>query len=91
VVALQLPIDSFGPRFSTQAAAPTKQSLFSSKAPGCKPILLAATALGVRLTGCLPCNLWSSGNTERWIRLSEGDLAALHHLRYGNVPLPTSG
>ena len=38
---------------------------------------------GQSLTGCLTCNLWASGSDERWIRLSEEDLQALHQLRHG--------
>jgi hypothetical protein len=39
---------------------------------------------GQRLTGCLTCNLWKSPRAgERWVRLSEEDLRALHQLRHG--------
>jgi hypothetical protein len=38
---------------------------------------------GERLIGCLTCNLWTAGRGERWIRLSEEDLRALHQLRHG--------
>ena len=55
----------------------------------CRQELIKIDNGRARLTGCLPCNLWSCGDTERWIRLSEGDLAALHYLRHGKVP--TSG
>jgi hypothetical protein len=38
---------------------------------------------GDPLVGCLTCNLWSSADSTRWIRLGEEDLRALHQLRHG--------
>ena len=38
---------------------------------------------GLRLSGCLTCNLWASADGDRWVRLSEEDLRALHELRHG--------
>ena len=38
---------------------------------------------GLRLTGCLTCNLWASVDGDRWVRLAEEDLRALHQLRHG--------
>ncbi|MGH6804557.1 MAG: hypothetical protein ACREC3_14505 [Methyloceanibacter sp.] len=52
----------------------------------CKQELIEIDNRGVRLTGCLTCNLWSAGEGERWIRLSEEDLHALHLLRHGGTP-----
>jgi hypothetical protein len=37
---------------------------------------------GMRLVGCLTCNLWAAADNERWIRLDEKDRRALHHLRH---------
>ena len=37
---------------------------------------------GKRLVGCLTCNLWSAAKSERWVRLDEEDLRALHQLRH---------
>ena len=37
---------------------------------------------GMRLVGCLTCNLWAAADNERWIRLGEEDLRALHQLRH---------
>jgi hypothetical protein len=37
---------------------------------------------GERLIGCLTCNLWSAEGKERWVRLNEEDLRALHVLRH---------
>jgi hypothetical protein len=31
---------------------------------------------GVRLNGCITCNLWTAGDGKGWIRLSEEDLRA---------------
>ena len=38
---------------------------------------------GNRLTGCLTCNLWAAVEGDRWVRLSEDDLRALHQLLHG--------
>jgi hypothetical protein len=40
----------------------------------------------LRLSGCLTCNLWASADGDRWVRLSEEDLRALHQLRHGGAP-----
>jgi hypothetical protein len=37
---------------------------------------------GKRLVGCLTCNLWSAEESERWVRLNEEDIRALHQLRH---------
>ncbi|MGH9552893.1 MAG: hypothetical protein ACRD3W_26165 [Terriglobales bacterium] len=37
---------------------------------------------GQRLKGCLTCNLWVAEGKEYWVRLSEEDLRAIHHLRH---------
>ena len=37
---------------------------------------------GMRLVGCLTCNLWAAADNERWIRLGEEDLRALHQVRH---------
>jgi hypothetical protein len=49
----------------------------------CKQELIEIDNRGQRLTGCLTCNLWAPVDGERWTRLSEEDLRALHYLRHG--------
>ena len=49
----------------------------------CKRPLIEIDNRGEQLTGCLTCNLWSTGDDKRWKRLSEEDLRALHLLRHG--------
>jgi hypothetical protein len=48
----------------------------------CKMPLIEIDNRGERLIGCLTCNLWSGSDAEKWKRLSEEDLAALHRLRH---------
>jgi hypothetical protein len=51
----------------------------------CKQPLTKIDNYGERLTGCLTCNLWATGDGTRWKRLSEEDLRALHLLaRHGD-------
>jgi hypothetical protein len=45
----------------------------------CKMPLIEIDNRGERLIGCLTCNLCDA---EKWKRLSEEDLAALHRLRH---------
>jgi hypothetical protein len=49
----------------------------------CGQSLIEIDNRGQRLKGCLTCNLWAAGESERWTRLSEEDLRALHQLRHG--------
>jgi hypothetical protein len=49
----------------------------------CKQALIEIDNRGERLTGCLTCNLWATADDQRWKRLSEEDLRALHQLRHG--------
>ena len=46
----------------------------------CKRPLAEIDNRGQRLTGCMTCNIWWSADDKK-VRLSEGDLAALHALR----------
>jgi len=48
----------------------------------CKQPLIEIDNRGERLTGCLTCNLWATADVNRWRRLSEEDLRALHQLRH---------
>jgi len=48
----------------------------------CGQELIEIDNRGIRLAGCLTCNLWS-GEGEGWTRLSEEDLRGLHQLRHG--------
>jgi hypothetical protein len=51
----------------------------------CKQALIEIDNHGERLTGCLTCNLCAPAGAERWKRLSEEDLRALHLLmRHGD-------
>ena len=49
----------------------------------CGQELIEIDPYGERLTGCLTCNLWAPAKGDRWVRLSEEDLHALHQLRHG--------
>jgi hypothetical protein len=49
----------------------------------CEQELVEIDNRGQRLVGCLTCNLWAPAGSERWVRLSEADLHALHQLRHG--------
>ena len=48
----------------------------------CGQELIKINNQGERLAGCLTCNLWAPAEGNRWIRLSEEDLRALHQLRH---------
>ena len=49
----------------------------------CKQELIEIENDGLRLAGCLTCNLWVPHAGDQWVRLSEEDLRALHSLRHG--------
>ena len=49
----------------------------------CRKELMEIENDGLRLTGCLTCNLWTPVEGDRWVRLSREDLRALHQLRHG--------
>jgi hypothetical protein len=51
----------------------------------CGQELIEIDNRGTRLKGCLTCNRWAAPNSKRWIRLTEWDLRALHHLRHGKA------
>jgi hypothetical protein len=40
----------------------------------CGQDLIEIENAGLRLTGCLTCNLWAAVEGDRWVRLSEEDL-----------------
>ena len=48
----------------------------------CKQPLVEIDNRGVRLTGCMTCNIWLSEDDEK-VRLSEEDLHALQTLFHG--------
>ena len=48
----------------------------------CKQALVEIDNGGVRLTGCMSCNIWLSDDGEK-VRLSEEDLHALQTLFHG--------
>ena len=48
----------------------------------CGQELIELENRGKRLVGCLTCNLWAAADNNRWIRLGEEDLRALHQLRH---------
>jgi len=52
----------------------------------CDQELIEIDDRGQRLTGCLTCNLWSAEEGDRWIKLPEQDMRALHDLRHGRTP-----
>lgn len=56
----------------------------------CKQPLIEIDNRGERLTGCSSFNLWAAADGKKWIRLSEEDLHALHHLRHGERNGPGS-
>jgi hypothetical protein len=47
----------------------------------CQQELIDIDNRGERLTGCLPCNLWSVSGEKLWIELCADDLQALEELR----------
>jgi hypothetical protein len=48
----------------------------------CDQELIEVDNRGERLVACLTCNLWAAEGKPEWVRLSEGDLRALHELRH---------
>ena len=57
----------------------------SERCNQCDQALIKIDNRGEQLVGCLTCNLWAAAERERWIRLSEEDLRALHQLRHGGL------
>ena len=49
----------------------------------CRQELVEIDNRGERLTGCITCNLWTSGDAKGWRQFSVEDLWALHQLRHG--------
>jgi hypothetical protein len=54
----------------------------SERCNHCGQELVEIDNRGERLAGCLTFNLWAAEGKERWVRLSEEDLRALHELRH---------
>ena len=63
--------------------APPPETTKPKRCNQCGQELIEIDNCEKRLVGCLTCNLWAAPNNERWIRLGEEDLRALHQLRHG--------